>query len=244
MIKRIKIFDVFLNDMDYDIMLELTKDCIIQKKKKIIGYCTAHTLNQSYDNIELTCHLNTLDYLHSDGIGSFLASKIIYGKDGLKKRITGSDYYPLLAEAGIKNDWSFYFFGDIDKVLNTIIKNHPQLNVKGQQQGYSFSDKDVISDINQKNVDILIVGLGTPLQEEWVFRNQSEINVNIIYIVGDGIKIFSGTRIRGPIILRRMGFEWSVRLITNPFKLWRRYLIGIPQFMLRVIYHKIMTGIQ
>ncbi len=237
-IKKAKIFGILLSDLDYNSLLQLTVESISQKKKVAIGYCTAHILNLAYNNNSLKTLLNSFEYLHPDGIGTFIALKILCGKKSIKAKITGSDFYPILIREAIKNNWSFYFFGDSNDVLNCINFNFPMLNIVGIKSGFNFDDKEIILDINKKDVNILIVGLGTPLQEEWVVKNKNFLFVNVIFTVGDGIKIFAGTKQRGPIIVQRLGLEWLVRLISNPVKMWKRYLIGIPQFLLRVILNK------
>jgi N-acetylglucosaminyldiphosphoundecaprenol N-acetyl-beta-D-mannosaminyltransferase len=238
-IKKVKIFNILISDFNYNNLLQLTQESIVQKTKIAVGYCTAHILNLAYNNNSIRTWLNSFDYLHSDGIGTYLASKILCGKESIKTRITGSDFYPILIREAIKNNWSFYFFGDSNSVLNSIHVNYPQLNIKGIVSGFNYDDKEIIQDINKKDVNVLIVGLGTPLQEEWVSKNKNFLSVNVIFTVGDGIKIFAGTKLRGPIIVQRLGLEWLVRLISNPAKMWKRYLIGIPQFSLRVLLNKI-----
>jgi len=105
------------------------------------------------------------------------------------------------------------------------------------QEGYSFSDEKVIDKINTSGSDILIIGLSCPVQEKWMHKNKDKVNCKVILAVGDGIKVFSGDKIRGPAFMRKFGFEWLVRMFTEPGKNFRRYLLGIPVFIRRVIAH-------
>ncbi len=237
--RRIKIFDVPINDLSYaDLELAITKS-FLEKRQLIIGYCTANKLNLAYSNTSLSMYLSRFDLIHADGVGVLLASKILYGSSGLKHRITGSDFYPLLANEGIKKGWKFFFFGDTEETLRKISSKNPLMKIAGALNGYNFETDLVNKKINESAADILIVGLGSPLQEKWIIDNKEKLNAKIILAIGNGIKIFAGSRIRGPRFLQKLGFEWLVRLITNPTKMWRRYLIGIPQFIFRVIFQKI-----
>ncbi|MEW6702043.1 MAG: WecB/TagA/CpsF family glycosyltransferase, partial [Bacteroidota bacterium] len=186
--ERIKIFDVSINNISYaDLELAITKN-LLEKRKLIIGYCTAHKLNLAYSNTALKAYLKQFDLLHPDGIGIFLASKFLYGNSGLKHRVTGSDFYPLLANAGVKKDWKFFFLGDTDETLRKISRKYPLMKIAGIQNGYNFETDLVNKKINESNVDILIVGLGSPLQEKWIIDNKEKLDTKIILAVGGGIK--------------------------------------------------------
>jgi N-acetylglucosaminyldiphosphoundecaprenol N-acetyl-beta-D-mannosaminyltransferase len=176
--------------------------------------------------------------VHPDGIGVFLASKFLYGKNGFTKRITGSDFYIELIKGSLKNNWSFFFFGDTDETLSKISKTNPDLFVKGFCNGFNFNNDKLIKDINTAKPDILIVGLGSPKQEDWIVTNRDNVNAKVIVAVGDGIKVFAGTKKRGTKLVRILGLEWFVRLINEPKRLWKRYLIGIPLFIFRILYYK------
>jgi len=233
-----KIFGLYITDGTYNEWLSLIRKSVADGGDISIGYCTAYTLNLSYTNNVFRDLLNGFSYLHADGIGIYLASKYLNGYDGFRQRINGSDLYPILAEEGIKESWKFFFLGDTNETLGKIKINYSALQIAGSQNGYNFISETVISRINSGKTDILIVGLGSPLQEEWVIRYKSQIDAKVILCVGDGIKVFAGIKERGNIIAHRLGFEWLVRLVHDPIKLWRRYLIGIPLFVYRIIIYK------
>jgi N-acetylglucosaminyldiphosphoundecaprenol N-acetyl-beta-D-mannosaminyltransferase len=237
----IKIFDLSLNDLSYGEVIKNIGGAVRESTTIIITYTTLHSLNLSCMNKQLTEMFNMFDIIHPDGVGVYLASKIIYGKNGFLQRINGSDLYPLLINEGIKNDWSFYFFGDTNDTLSKIHVRFPKLNVVGTHEGYNYKNDDLILEINEKKADILVVGLGCPKQEEWIIQNKDLINSKVILAVGDGIKVFAGTKKRGSKAIRSLGLEWMIRLINNPGRLWRRYLIGIPLFLFRVVKYKIQS---
>ena len=153
--------------------------------------------------------------------------------------MTGSDLYPVLLKEGLKRNWGFFFFGHDNPTLEKISTLNPQLNIRGTNEGYSFDTENVINRITESNAEILIIGLSFPKQEMWITENKNKINCSVIIAVGDGIKVFAGVKKRGITLVRKLGFEWAIRLINNPLKYWRRYLIGNPLFLYRIIKLKL-----
>jgi N-acetylglucosaminyldiphosphoundecaprenol N-acetyl-beta-D-mannosaminyltransferase len=237
--KKINILGINVDNFSYDNLLNLFSESIENKINITVSYANAHTLTEISSNIELRKLIEKFGAIHADGIGVYLASKFLYGKSGLNRKFVGSDFYNLLIKKGVEKNWKFYFFGHDFDTLKGIRSNCPDLNIAGIQEGYSFQTDKVIERINDSKPDILIVGLGFPLQEQWISENCSKINTKVILSVGGGIKIFSGTKVRGPVIVQRLGLEWLIRLLNEPGRLWKRYLIGIPIFIFNVIKFKL-----
>jgi N-acetylglucosaminyldiphosphoundecaprenol N-acetyl-beta-D-mannosaminyltransferase len=228
---------VKVSDLNYDSFLDVIADAIQNEKQIAIGYANAHTLNLCYSDKSLTDILNSMDYVHPDGIGIYIASKYIQGSSKLSSRMTGSDFYPRLTELCVRNGWKVYFFGHSREILERIEGNCPGLSVAGLSEGYNFNDDEVVESINSSEADILIIGLSFPLQEQWIVKNRIRLRSKVILAVGDGIRVFSGDKVRGPVLFRRMGLEWLIRLILNPFGNFNRYIIGNPKFLFRVYTH-------
>ena len=236
--KPITIFGININSFDYDKFLNQISIAMKNDGKKSITYVTANSLNLIFDNDKLINIFNQFDLIHPDGMGVFIASQILYGKNGLKKRITGSDFYPIFNQAAIKNKWKIFFFGDEEATLKKILTINPELVVSGWHNGFNYNNDDLVTEINNSITDILIVGLGCPKQEKWIIENKNKLSVKVIIAVGDGIKTFAGIKKRGNRFFQTLGLEWVIRLINNPFSFWKRYLIGIPLFLFRVIRSK------
>lgn len=234
----IKIFNIELLNISNSEIIEFIQKAISEQSQIVLCYANSNSLNLAYTNREFRARLSSFNLIHPDGIGVFLASKFLYGKNGFSKRITGSDFYIELMKESLKNNWSFFFFGDTDETLSKISKTNPDLFVKGFCNGFNFNNDKLIKDINTAKPDILIVGLGSPKQEDWIVTNRDNVNPKVIIAVGDGIKVFAGTKKRGTKLVRILGMEWFVRLINEPKRLWKRYLIGIPLFIFRILYYK------
>jgi len=240
-IETINIFGIRVAKLNYEKFLDIIKESILKNQKLTIGYANADTLNKICNSENLNTIFNTFDLIHPDGIGVYWASKFLYGKDGLETRTTGSDFYHFLIEECIKNKWRVFFFGHRYKILNKINKLHPALNITGIQEGYQYLSSNVVKCINDSDSDIIIVGLSSPIQEKWIIENKQNLNFKIILLVGEGIRVFAGKKIRGPVIFRKIGLEWLVRYISNPVANFRKYIVGVPLFIIRVLKEKLKS---
>jgi exopolysaccharide biosynthesis WecB/TagA/CpsF family protein len=235
---EIIISDVKIENTDHSGLISSISSAIEHNKQCAIAYANANTINLTYKDNKLTDILNSFDIIHPDGIGIYLASRYLFGKNSLPGRFNGSDLYPELAEYAIRNKWRVFFFGNDDETLSKIVHHNPGLNISGLQNGYNFKDPEVITKFNSVESDLLVIGLGTPKQETWVTTFKEKLNCKVIICVGDGIKVFAGSKIRGPKLMRKLGLEWLVRLALNPVKYFSRYVIGNPLFLYRIIILK------
>jgi N-acetylglucosaminyldiphosphoundecaprenol N-acetyl-beta-D-mannosaminyltransferase len=210
---------------------------------------TVTCLNQYYFNIsfkqnEYVNNLMKFDFIHPDGIGIFLAGKFLCPKIFNVEVINGSDFYPMILNYAEEFNKKIFLFGDRKEILsrakNNILDKFPNLKVVGSLDGYrDLSEKKIVDIINRDQPEILFVGLGAPRQEKWITENINNLNVKKIIAVGGWFRILANDRKRGPKIFRKIGLEWLVRLLTEPKYVWKRYLFGIPLFILRIIILKI-----
>jgi N-acetylglucosaminyldiphosphoundecaprenol N-acetyl-beta-D-mannosaminyltransferase len=118
---------------------------------------------------------------------------------------------------------------------------YPDLEIVGVHHGFfdhaagSLENEAVVREINDARPDILLVGMGMPLQEYWLMENQDRLQGGVVLTGGAVFDYVSGGLRRGPRALTHSGFEWLARLLVEPRRLWRRYLIGNPLFLLRVL---------
>lgn len=235
----IKIFGLSIaktNNLD---LINYIENEISFDRNSLITYVTFNSLNEYYSKKVAMSIYNKFDLIHPDGIGVYFASKLLFGADYFKERFTGSDFYPTLIEAAIQHKWKIFFFGDKLETLEQIPIKNSELNVVGYISGYDFDNDNVVKKVNNAKPNILIIGLGQPRQEKWVIDNKEKLTTNVVIAVGDGIKIFAGTKQRGLKVIQKIGLEWLVRLVYNPKLYWKRYLIGIPLFIFRIIKERI-----
>lgn len=241
MLKEINIGSLSVLNCDYFDLIEFFKNEIKADRKLAVTYANAHTVNLYEESNNFKEHIKSFDVIYADGIGIYLASQLLYGKSGFKKRINASDFLLILFLEIARQNWKVFLWGDTQTTLNKIKNNIKDVFFCGLRNGYDFEENidQIIYEINKNSPEILIVGLGPGLQEEIISTYKNKLSVNIIIAVGQGIKLLAGSKKRGPKIIRVIGFEWLVRLLTEPKRLWRRYLIGIPKFILKVVMQKL-----
>ena len=96
------------------------------------------------------------------------------------------------------------------------------------------SSRAVVDIVNESGAAVLLVGFGMPLQEIWIAKHRAQLRPTIVFAVGATFDYVAGNVARGPQWLTEHGFEWLTRLVVEPRRLWRRYLLGRPEFALLV----------
>lgn len=206
-----------------------------------VMYVNAHVLNQSREHPELRDALDEADLVYCDGYGVRLAAKALDVE--IPHRMTGADWIWDLATLCEAADQSVYLLGSEPGVTREAAERlrarYPRLRVAGSHHGYfepgSPHDDRVIEDINEKHPDIVLVGMGTPRQELWVEHNAGRLDAGVVWTVGALFDYVSGRVPRAPSWLADNGFEWIFRLAIEPQRMWRRYLLGNPVFISRVM---------
>jgi N-acetylglucosaminyldiphosphoundecaprenol N-acetyl-beta-D-mannosaminyltransferase len=206
-----------------------------------VMYVNAHVLNQSQENPLLRRTLEEADLVYCDGYGVRLAAKALEVQT--PHRMTGADCIWGLATLCERAGQSIYLLGSepgvAAKAATRLHRLYPRLKVAGAHHGYFELDSPhaerVIEDINEHEPDIVLVGMGTPKQELWVERNASLLRADVLWTVGALFDYVSGRVPRAPAWLADNGLEWIFRLAIEPQRMWRRYLLGNPVFVSRVI---------
>jgi len=206
-----------------------------------VMYVNAHVLNQSLEQEPLRTALNEADLVYCDGYGVRLAAKALEVQ--IPHRMTGADWIWDLAALCEGAGRSVYLLGSepgyAAEAADRLLGRHPRLQIAGTHHGYfdvgSPHDERVVEEINACRPDILLVGMGTPKQELWVQRNATRIDAGVLWTVGALFDYVSGHTPRAPGWLADNGLEWIFRLAVEPKRMWRRYLLGNPVFVSRVM---------
>lgn len=192
--------------------------------------------------------LNKGSLVIPDGIGLVYASKI--KRKPLKERVTGYDLSVEMLELASRYGYKVYFLGCEEGVAeeakNEIEKLYPEINIVGTHSGFfkgyhigyenDPEEKAIIDEINEKETDILFVGLGAPKQEYWIEHHKDNLNVKVAIGNGGTMNVISGKLKRAPEFFQRTGFEWLYRLIKEPKRITRQ--IKLPIFLLTILLKK------
>jgi len=200
-------------------------------------YLNAYCANIACSDKEYKAILNKSDLVYAGGQGVVWASKLL-GKP-LPERVNILDFFDKLVKQLIERKISIYLLGG----EKTVIKNAEAvlrkkgLDIIGARDGFFTKDEeaDVIKEINVLSPDILMVGMGVPWQEKWIYDHLNELNVRLCWAVGGVFKIFSGELKRTPHWIIDCGLEWFYLGLQDPKRLWRRYFIGNIIFIYNVL---------
>ncbi len=224
---RLLNIDIDLFDDEEEVLALLSKD--IDSGRSIeLFFLNAHCFNLAQKDREYFDILNSCDYLLNDGIGIKIASKI--EKLVLKKNLNGTDFIPEIAEMASKKGYKIFLLGAKDGIAEEaavkLKEKFEGLQIAGVHSGYGL-DESVLEMINNSKADILIAGMGVPMQEKWIRENKSKLGSVKLFVGGGAILDFLSQRIRrAPLLMRKIGLEWLFRLCLEPGRLWRRYLVG------------------
>jgi N-acetylglucosaminyldiphosphoundecaprenol N-acetyl-beta-D-mannosaminyltransferase len=206
-----------------------------------VMYVNAHVLNRSREIASLRTALARADLVYCDGYGVRLAAKALEVE--IPHRMTGADWIWGLAALCEAAGQSIYLLGSEPGVTAEAARRlgrwYPRLHVAGTHHGFfeigSAHDDRVVEDINERRPGIVLVGMGTPKQELWVQRNAARLDADVLWTVGALFDYVSGRVPRAPGWLADNGLEWIFRLAIEPQRMWRRYLLGNPVFISRVM---------
>jgi len=192
---------------------------------------------ESHDNAEYAEKVNAADLIIPDGMPLVWIQK--FQGENQATRVRANDLMIQLCGYAEKNNLTVGFYGGkqivIDAICERAAKDFPDLKI-----AYAFSppfrplteaeDAQITAEINEKNPDILFMGLGCPKQENWMSAHKSKLTA-VMLGVGASFDFFAGNVKESPEWLGSLGLEWLFRLTQEPRRLWRRYLILNPRFM-------------
>lgn len=219
-------------------ILEIIENSVITKKQITISSPNSYIYNFAMNDSMFMDFLLKFNILQPDGIGMYFLLKIFGGNRKNFERMTGTELYIKIIQSN--NNYKIFLVGGATNSKNCIVAKF--INYKFSISGFlpSLIKDDIdVKKINKTNSDILLVGLGTPKQEEWIIRNKDKLNVPIIIAVGSGIDFLAGVKKRAPLWMRKIGLEWLYRLFQEPRRLWKRYIFGIPVFIFHIIIQKV-----
>lgn len=224
---------------------------LVRRRDGIVLNVNAHCLNLLYEDQGLRDFFAAADVVFCDGAGVRLAARMLGGR--LPERITYADWLPRLAALAEERGFSLFFLGARPGVAGEAARRlrrlHPYLKIVGLRHGFfdhragSPENEAVVAEISAARPDVLLLGLGMPLQERWLMENHRRLDVGVVLTGGAVFDYASGRLRRGPRLLTDNGFEWLARLLVEPRRLWRRYLLGNPQFLARVLAQRWREGV-
>jgi N-acetylglucosaminyldiphosphoundecaprenol N-acetyl-beta-D-mannosaminyltransferase len=177
--------------------------------------------------------------VNADGQAIVWVASIL--KKPLPERVAGIDLMIALLKLAETKRYTVYFLGAHEEVLarflDTVSGQFPGLRIAGSRNGY-FSEGesfDVVRQIRRAGPDILFVGISSPKKEYWLAENLTALNVPFVMGVGGSFDVLAGKVRRAPRWMQKAGLEWLYRVLQEPRRMWKRYLVGNTKFILLVI---------
>jgi exopolysaccharide biosynthesis WecB/TagA/CpsF family protein len=204
-----------------------------------VGFANAHSLNLASINEEYRKALQEFLVLN-DGLGLDIASRIKFGRP-FEANLNGTDFTPDFL-ARTRHNLRIYMVGTTDAVVERAARKfqarYPQHTIVGYRNGFFSGAEDAeetCRKIRSLEADCVLVGMGNPLQELWIADYGPKTGAGLLFGVG-ALFDFEAARVpRAPVWVRKLRCEWVYRLLQEPRRLVRRYLIGNAVFLGRVI---------
>lgn len=219
---------------------------VVQESRKpsqnVVHYLNIHVANTAQHNRALKDILQASDLVYCDGAGIVVGSKLL--GTPLPTRLTAADWFLEMLSYFAQNGCKVYLLGGEpgvpEQAIEVLERQLPNHTVVGAHHGFILNqpqlETELIEQINQCQPDILIVGFGTPLQEQWIERNRHRLQVPTLYAIGAVMDFISGKVSRCPRWMGDAGLEWLYRLGTEPRRLLGRYVFGNPWFLSRIVW--------
>ncbi|PAX51023.1 WecB/TagA/CpsF family glycosyltransferase [Brunnivagina elsteri] len=224
-------------------------ESVEQSRKWIIANHNLHSLYLYHHDARMRTFYTKAEYTHIDGMPLVMFGKLLGYPLQRQQRVTYVDWVnPLMAEA-TRQGWRIFYLGSkpgvADKGVRILRDRFPGLQI-ACAHGYIEARKDspenqaVLSAIATYQPHILMVGMGMPRQEYWISDNLEDIHANAILTSGACIDYIAGTVPTPPRWMGRFGLEWLYRLVSEPKRLWKRYLLE-PWFVATLFLREILS---
>ena len=214
----------------------------VNKVRQRVAFVNAHSVNTAAVNPHYAEVVASADRIFGDGSGMALAARLC--GQALSDNVNGTDLFPLLCQAASRAGVKIFLLGGRPGVVEAALTSIKAVGfgdvVAGVHHGYIHRNGEearVISKINCSGASILLVGMGVPIQDNWIHTNSEKLDPPVIMGVGGLFDFFAGDVSRAPTWVRIFGMEWCWRLAQEPRRMWRRYLLGNFTFIIRAILH-------
>ncbi len=236
MIDTINILGAKIHTVNMDEALAKAMELMETDGCSVIYTPNSEIILHASNDPEFMKKLNSADLTVADGIGVVYAAKML--RKPLRERVAGFDLTCRIFKEMAKTRKSVYLLGSkpgvAEEAAKTILRDNPGIVIAGTADGYFKEDGPVVEAINDANPDFLMVCLGFPKQEEWIYKNRDTLNARLVIGAGGCLDVFAGTVLRAPDFYCRHGLEWLYRLIKQPSRFIR--MLALPKFAIKVFF--------
>lgn len=209
--------------------LDRVEKAISTRTPLLIGVVNAAKMVNMRTDAALRDSVLTADMILADGMSIVWASRMLGA--ALPERVAGIDLMLGMFERGEKRGWRVFCLGAKQEILDRFVaqvrKDFPGLNIVGAQHGYYTPEEEphVAAAIGNAKPDILLAAMTSPKKEQFLACWSSQMNVCVCHGVGGSFDVVAGHVKRAPALWQKMGMEWLYRVLQEPGRLWKRYLV-------------------
>ena len=244
-LRKVDLLGIPIDDLRRDEFAEAMEELVRRPGMAVMAPINVDTMNKTQTDRRLREFLLRADLVYADGagivLGAWLQGKLLPG------RLTAADLIEDVCERWSDGRHSFYFLGGLpgvaEKAAEVLRSRYPGVRIVGTHRGHldtEAEERAALADVANKRPDVLCVGFGTPLQERFIERYSVELrNVPVVWPVGAMTTYIAGVVPRAPVLMQETGLEWLFRLSLEPKRMWRRYVIGNPAFVARVVADRV-----
>lgn len=243
-----KFMGITVNPLTLSDLKSVVNDACKNKRKYIIGHHNLHSLYLLNKDKNMQRFYQHANFIHIDGMPIIWLGRFFGYPLYRKHRLTSLDWLDTILEECESNNIRIFLLGSrpgvAEKAAELFGCQHPGLEIK-TQHGYfdvtqgSNENKKILNMINSFRPHILMVGMGMPRQEKWIIENYKDIDSNILWSLGAFMDYYAGEIPTPPRWMGKVGLEWLYRLLSEPTRLWKRYLIE-PLFILKLFVTEIV----
>ncbi len=244
---EVRMFGVqFRNTSLQEAVSAITETETAQDAMRRVFFVNADCLNLAYCDRDYHFLLHDADIVLPDGSGVRLGLKWL--GTHMKDNLNGTDLFPHICERAVTSGLKLFLLGGAPEIAQRTAQNmmqrFPGLQIVGCRDGFfdAAQTDEVIAEINSSAADILLVGMGAPRQERWLSDHAAKLAPRAGIGVGGLFDYYSGDVARAPLWLRELGLEWIWRIVQQPGDKWRRYVLGNPIFLWRVLLQRLSLG--
>ena len=235
---RIDIVGTRISVVTMPIVLTAIESWLSERNGRCILCRDVHGVIRARTDRALHAVNESADLVTPDGMPLVWTAKL-FGNPHIS-RVCGPDLMLAVIERGLTLGWKHYFYGSSPQVLEALLRElasmFPGMKVVGSfspsYRAQTEEEENAACDrIRTSGADCVWVGLGSPKQDYWVARNAKRCGGAVLFAVGAAFDFHAGTVCRAPVWMQKRGVEWVYRIFKEPRRLWRRYLVTVPQFI-------------
>jgi len=240
--RRVNILGVGVSAIAMPDALEIIESWISRRGHHYVCVANVHGIMESQHDEDLRRTYNVAGLVTPDGMPLVWVSRL-RGYPNVR-RVYGPDLMLSVCERSVSKQCTHFLYGGEEGVAQKLRlrleEQFPGLRIVGShtppfRKHTAREDEEVVREINDTKPDIVWVGLGTPKQEHWMAAHVDQLTAPVLIGVGAAFDFLAGTKRQAPVWMQKAGLEWSFRLLSEPRRLWRRYLLYNPQFTLLVL---------